>query len=179
MLQWPTPHLRVLNASTAAILGLVLLSGGIARAQTLRDAMVSAYNASPLLLAERAALRAADESVPIALSNWRPTVQFTASTGIEHEQITSDCTKHFEGVSPCSVAIPPNGLPPGATSQAAAIVGQGNFNANISPQTYALTISQPIYRGGRTEAQTEQALNLIRAERARLQSTEQAVLLNA
>jgi outer membrane protein len=43
----------------------------------------------------------------------------------------------------------------------------------------ALVISQPLYRGGRTVAQTRQAEATVMAERALLQATEQSILLSA
>ena len=43
-------------------------------AQTLEEAMIAAYLTNPDLEAQRAALRATDELVPQALSDWRPTV---------------------------------------------------------------------------------------------------------
>lgn len=42
-----------------------------------------------------------------------------------------------------------------------------------------LTVNQPVYRGGRTEAAVDQAEALVRAQRASLLSIEQDVLLNA
>jgi len=47
-----------------------------------------------------------------------------------------------------------------------------------SPNTVSMTLSQPIYRGGRTVAATNRAENQIKAERARTQVTEQTVLLD-
>lgn len=43
----------------------------------------------------------------------------------------------------------------------------------------SLNLNQPLYRGGRTIADTETARNTIRAQIARLESVEQQVLLNA
>lgn len=51
-----------------------LLHGGQARAETLVQALVSAYASNPTLKAERARLRSTDEGVPQALSGWRPTI---------------------------------------------------------------------------------------------------------
>ena len=53
-----------------------------ARAQSLSDALMAAYRNNPTLLARRARVRAQDEGVPQALSNWRPDVSFTASNSI-------------------------------------------------------------------------------------------------
>ena len=46
------------------------------------------------------------------------------------------------------------------------------------PLTGSLTITQNLYRGGRTVAATEQAENNVKADRARLADTEQSVLLS-
>lgn len=58
-------------------------------------------------------------------------------------------------------------------------VGSRDRPEHRDPVTGALTVSQPLYRGGRTLASTRRAKNLIEAERARLTSTEQSVLLDA
>ena len=50
------------------------------RAQTLEEALVAAYLTNPDLEAQRAALRATDELVPQALSDWRPTVAIDGSS---------------------------------------------------------------------------------------------------
>lgn len=48
---------------------------------TLQQAWVDAYTNNPSLESERAKLRATDEQVAQALSNWRPTIQGTSNTG--------------------------------------------------------------------------------------------------
>src|SRR5579862_6168335 len=65
---------------------LVALSGTLAiavcggtRAETLYQALASAYSNNSDLVGARAHLRATDEQVPQALSGWRPTVTLTAS----------------------------------------------------------------------------------------------------
>ncbi len=73
----------------ALILGFLaaLYSFG-ARAETLEDALIEAYNTNPQILAERANLRATDEGVSQALGGWRPTVQFSATAGREKFEAT-------------------------------------------------------------------------------------------
>ena len=165
-----------------AVAGLVLLAlsaPGPARAQTLQDALTSAYNTNPQLLAERATLRATDENVPQALANWRPTVQVTGSEGIDHNSIRQDCDKIFQSLNLCTGS--PQTIKSDREAGAATTTNfltNNAFSQNLSPQTYGLNIVQPIYRGGRTEAQTEQATNLVRSERAHLVSVEQGVLLS-
>jgi len=50
-------------------------------AQTLEQALVSAYRNNPTLLAARARLRATDEGVNQALSDWRPTISAEGDAG--------------------------------------------------------------------------------------------------
>ncbi|MEE2661989.1 MAG: TolC family outer membrane protein [Pseudomonadota bacterium] len=137
---------KILIALPVAVAGVLQLD--IAASQTLEETLVKAYQQNPKLKAERARLRATDEGVPQALSNWRPTVRVTGSAGVKR----SDST----------------------------IRGPAAKEADVTkPLTGALTITQNLYRGGRTEAGVEEAENNVKADRARLSSTEQLVLLNA
>jgi outer membrane protein len=61
-----------------------------ARAVTLEAALVEAYQGNPSLNAQRASTRATDESVPQALSGYRPTVSVTVNGG---EQSLSSTTR--------------------------------------------------------------------------------------
>lgn len=56
-----------------------LTAANAVRAQTLEEALVSAYLTNPELESQRAAVRATDEFVPLALAGWRPTIQVTSS----------------------------------------------------------------------------------------------------
>lgn len=152
--------LIVRRACVVSGLALSLAAGlapGLASAQTLQDALVQAYQNNPQLQAERANLRATDENVPQALANWRPTVSLTASQAYSHIDSTSRETTV-------------NSLNQTTTSDVS------GSSSNL-PQTYGVSISQPIYRGGRTVAQTAEALNLVQAERARLVLEEETILL--
>jgi outer membrane protein len=51
-------------------------------------------------------------------------------------------------------------------------------SSSSNPHAVGASISQPVYRGGRTVASTREAENLVRAERARLVGIEQDVLLD-
>jgi TolC family type I secretion outer membrane protein len=133
-----------------------------ASAETLAEALAMAYGSNPQLQAERARLRATDELVPQALSNWRPTVQVTGSGGISRTDSSSSSSRVDA-----------------ASSAAALSAGTGSGTQTIRTSDVQLQMAQPLYRGGRTVAQTSQAENLVRAERATLIATEQTVLLNA
>ncbi|MBH89733.1 MAG: hypothetical protein CMF71_05860 [Magnetovibrio sp.] len=51
------------------------------QAESLREALGIAYESNPSLLAKRAELRATDEGVPQAISEWRPSLTATGSSG--------------------------------------------------------------------------------------------------
>src|SRR3954453_3587898 len=134
----------------AAAAGL-LIAGNTATAQTLTESLAYAYRNNPQLLAQRAALRATDENVPQALSGWRPTVTVTGQSGFNRAGLTSD-----------------NPLTGGHNSI---------YNSFIN-RAVQLQATQPIYRGGRTEAATKQAINTVQAARAQTLSVETTVFTN-
>jgi len=64
----------------AAVLSLAALAvTGAARAETLTEALVSAYNTNPELAAARASLRVTDEDLAEALSGFRPILELQGS----------------------------------------------------------------------------------------------------
>ncbi len=136
---------RLVAAAVAAV-GLIAGSVPPAGAQTLAEALAAAYASNPTLRAARAGLRAANERVPQALSNWRPDIRVTGSVGKQRIDSESSSTSIDDRTTPLE-----------ATAE----------------------VSQPLYRGGRTEAATQSAENEVRAERSALVSVEQDVLLRA
>jgi len=64
------------------ILGVTFITPITSKAQTLEEALASTYLSNPEIQAQRAALRAADELVPQALSGWRPTLQIVSNVNI-------------------------------------------------------------------------------------------------
>ncbi len=78
----------------AAAMAAVLAIPHSAGAETLEGALGQAYRNNPTLNAQRAALRATDETVPQALSNYRPRVQGSFDTGYQH----------FESISTAAAA---------------------------------------------------------------------------
>lgn len=55
----------------------------------------------------------------------------------------------------------------------------GTEDNELFERTYGASIEQPVFRSGQTAAAVRSAENTVRAERARLDSTEQSVLLDA
>lgn len=67
------------NLLTIALATSALIAPSAAQADTLRDALVGAYNTNPVLAAARASQRATDETVAIQKANGRPSVSTTAT----------------------------------------------------------------------------------------------------
>ncbi|MGI9504609.1 MAG: TolC family outer membrane protein [Geminicoccaceae bacterium] len=65
-----------------AALSASLLLTSKSAAQSLNEALVSAYLTNPALEAQRSALKATDELLPQALAGWRPTLAVDAETGL-------------------------------------------------------------------------------------------------
>jgi TolC family type I secretion outer membrane protein len=118
------------------------LMTGAATAESLIDALASAYSTNPTLLAQRAALRVLDESVSNAVAGWRPTVSVSASAGQKRTNTS---------------------VTPGRTFQ---------------PQSLSFSLSQNLYRGGRTVAGVRKAEFNVLAGRETLRNVEQTVLLS-
>ncbi|WP_417833782.1 TolC family outer membrane protein [Thalassospira xiamenensis] len=126
----------------------ILATGGIvangASAESLEEALIKAYQSNPTLESGRASLRATDEQVSQALSNWRPNVSLSGEAGFR------DLDSDLNGTE---------------------------TDNSLTPYTVGAEVVQPLYRGGRTVAETDRAEARIRAARAALRSSEQDVLL--
>lgn len=118
------------------------------QAETLTDALVSAYQGNPTLQAQQAQQRAVDEGVAQAVSGWRPTLTGTAS----YSHLLQD-----SGIG-------------GANSTA-------NSDIKLNPMRLSAILTQPLFRGGRTVAATKQAKSSVQSGRAGLIAAEQDILL--
>jgi outer membrane protein len=137
------------TSRAASVVAALLLAPVSASAQTLTESFAYAYNNNPQLLAQRAALRATDETVPQALANWRPTVNFTGAAG--YNRGGEEVPNPFTGASTPTI-----------------------FSSFVS-KSIDLKVTQPVYRGGRTEAATKQAINTVEATRAQTLGVETLV----
>ncbi|MFH5925737.1 TolC family outer membrane protein [Roseomonas xinghualingensis] len=161
MTSTPAPRARLRDALLGTALAGIALAGfafggtAPAYAQTLQEALAQTYVDNPTLATARAQLRVVDENVPQALAGWRPTVSLSGSAGY------TDGSARTRGTLP-------NGQRIGVTTD------QDRPVASV-----AATVTQPLYRGGRTVASTRQAENQVLAQRARLLATEQQVLQDA
>jgi len=144
-------------AMTALIaLSLAVLAPAKATADTLEWALVQAYQNNPQLNAQRAALRAQDETVPQALSGYRPKVALTATGG---SQFQSTLSKN-------------------PTAQPPAPIYTGT-EATFTPHSVGLQATQTLFNGFQTANRTRQAEAQVSSGRATLFVSEETVLLNA
>lgn len=130
--------------------GAVGVPSSHAQAQTLDETLAESYRTNPDIRAEQASLRATNEDLSQALAGFRPNVQAEASVSARSSESPSQTT-----------------LQSGRTGQ------------RVNPAEVGITLSQPLYRGGRTVASVEQAEAVIQAGRAALADVEQSVLLSA
>jgi outer membrane protein len=123
-----------------------------ASAETLESALARAYGGNPTLDAQRSAVRAVDENVPIALSGYRPTIAATANAGLSY-----------------------------TTGQAGSILGGTGTRAyreGLVPRSIGLQVSQNLFNGFRTANSTRQAESQVLGARETLRTTEQTTLFN-
>lgn len=113
---------------------------------TLAEALAATYANQPALQAERAKLRATDENVPQALAGWRPTVVMAGTAG------------YGDGMS---------------RTYSGSLGSTLNVRTDRLIGTAQATLTQPLYTGGKTQANVNRAKNQVMAERATLIAQEQ------
>lgn len=143
---------RWVAALTAGVSLLAVAAN--AQAQSLEEALAHAYNTNPTLQAERARLRATDESWVQARSARLPSVSADASISRNSTESRSTFVLGNQQV-----------------------VSQSETDS--TPKNYSITATQSIYRGGRTSGQINQASAQVMAGRESLRAVEQGVLVDA
>jgi outer membrane protein len=124
---------------------------------SLLEALAVAYETNPVLAAQQASLRATDEGVAVANGGWRPTI--SAGGTYAYQQY------YF--------------FPQTVTDPAGNVIFGPFSTISAHPLQGALTVTQPIFKGGRTIAQIGRAKAFVRVGRAQLIAAEQTVLLSA
>ncbi len=139
----PIAPSRLVPVSLALALGSLAVP---AHADSLGNALSDAYNGNAAIQAQRYSLRQTDESVPQALSGWRPTVELSGQVSRQHQ-----------------------------------FLNLGGFPARetFTQENGGIQVTQPLYRGGATEAGTKAAEANVAAGEAQLADTEQSQLLAA
>ncbi len=134
-----------------AVVSLVLCSvSTMAMAESLSDILAYTYENSLTVNAERAALKATDESVAKAKSGYRPTLIAQGSAGRSYYKAKYDNN----------------------------YIGQGQ-KAYQDPHGIGISFVQPVFSGLTTVHSVEAAKQQVRSERANLINTEQSTLLDA
>jgi outer membrane protein len=121
-------------------------AGTIGLPHTLSEALAATYSYQPALQAERAKLRATDENIPTALSGWRPTVILQGQAGY------GDGTARAYSFLPHLPTTDANSKTP--------------LQRDLA--TASATVTQPVYTGGKVQANVNHAKNQDMAERANL-----------
>jgi outer membrane protein len=121
-----------------------------AAADTLEWALVQAYQNNPSLNAQRASSRATDESVPQALSTYRPKLGATVGGG--YNFISQEARRFF---------------------------AQGAGAETFYSRTVGANVSYALFNGYQTANRVRQAESQVSAARETLRATEQQVLLDA
>lgn len=138
------------SAAAAAVLAGGLLLADTLSAETLEQALSSAYTYNPRIDAERARLRAIDESVPQAMAGYRPFIDANADIGAQRT------TTRFDDD-----------------------FGGGKSTSRTFPRGYDINLQQNLFNGFRTTNQVNQAEANVRAGRENLRDVERQVLLEA
>ncbi|WP_269716405.1 TolC family outer membrane protein [Caulobacter sp. NIBR2454] len=141
--------------AAACSIGLVAGVGG-AHAETLAEAIALAYQTNPTLQGQRANQRALDESYVQARTGYRPTV--SGALGASYS--------HIKPGSPGQIDTNGDGVPD-------VTVGGSTENNTGSA---SLTVSQPLYTGGRVSSEVAAAEADVNAGRQNLRSVEQSVV---
>jgi outer membrane protein len=152
----------MLTCRRAGLLAMVCAAGALAAlpvaAETLADAIALAYESNPTLQAQRATQRALDENYVQARSGWRPTL----SLGVQ-DTYNQTRTPGAMGL------VDTNG--DGIVDTFASSSYQEQYGANAF-----VTLSQPIYTGGRVAAAVTAAEADILTGRENLRRVEAQVL---
>ncbi len=139
---------RAVGTATIALIAFALTTS--VSAETLESALAQAYNNNPQLNAQRASVRATDETVSQALSGYRPRISAGADTGIQQFDVTTQT-----------------------------LVGNVKTRETLHPRGGNISAVQTVFNGFRTGNQTRQAEASVFAAREALRNVEQSVLLDA
>lgn len=170
---------NLLLTGVAMVLGGAMagLTGGAASAQSLTDALATAYSNNPTLLSQRASQRATDEGVPQALSGWRPTVTFTSSAGkLDQDFQPGSATRRDDVISPFNNSISINqplyrGSTSASVASAEALVQAGRATLTSTEETVLLNVVTAYMDVLQNQAVLELQRNNEQVLRRRLEST--------
>lgn len=138
------------TSALAFVVSAFMASANGAQAEPLKAALAKAYTSNPTLEAQRKELESNLYLIPEAQSNFRP------SLGVSGSADWRRTDNEIANPVPSTVS-----------------------KTDLSTQEMAVSLTQPLYRGGRTRAEVNEARNLVMSNIALLTQTEQDVLLDA
>ena len=149
---WGARPRRFLRSTLLGAAALATIGAAVARAETIGGALIKAYLTNPDINTQRAAVRAADEGVPMANAGYLPTVNATGNIAVERAQTS---------------LFGPNGTASGSTM------------VDLKPRGYGVTANETVFNGNRTLNSIRQAESKVFGAREQLRNTEQNTLLSA
>src|SRR5579883_530563 len=114
---------KVITGAAALVLLMTCAGPAPVLADTIEGALIQAYQSNPQLNAQRAQVRSTDETVPQALSGYRPKVSVTASVGYQYTD-----TLLTQGGTPTNLV-------------------RTDLHGTNPPRSAGLTVSQTLYNG--------------------------------
>jgi outer membrane protein len=151
-----------MSVSCVAVLIVMGLAPASGRAETLADAIALAYQSNPTLQAQRAQQRELDETYVQARAGWRPTASATGQAYWSRTDLGKEYGAQGEIVS--------NGT--GGYNQ---VAGGGSYQENYGEGQ--ISVTQPLYTGGRIAATVKAAEATVLAGRETLRTVEAQILL--
>ncbi|MDP4026040.1 TolC family outer membrane protein [Methylobacterium sp. NEAU 140] len=194
-------RLTGLAASLAAVVAAAPVG-----AETLESALARAYRGNPALNASRAGVRATDESVAIAQSGYRPTVNVEADIGSSYFEGRAGNVKGRDllgfartqalltagsgtigtvGASGGGGGTAGGGSTGGSSGGVASSTGNVSdsvsptFRQTTTPGGAGITVNQTLFNGFQTDNNVRRAESTVYSQRETLRFTELTVLYNA
>jgi outer membrane protein len=146
---------KVVTGAAALVLLMVCAGPAPVLADTIEGALVQAYQGNPQLNAQRAQVRSTDETVPQALSGYRPKVAVSASAGYQYMDALS-----LQGSTPQQKVIT-------------------DLHGATPPRSAGVTVTQTLYNGNQTANRTRAAEAQVSGSREALRVLEEGVLFSA
>ena len=146
----------------ASLLASSFFVSSQARAETLREALLAAWQTNPQLQAARQGFFSASTDVQTAFAEWLPQADLRVEYGLNQINSTLLGGQGAQSGSPTNTPS-----------------GTGEFRNTRNPWSASIGVTQNIFRGGQIIGRFKQAQSLREASYGDLLSTEQTVLLNA
>lgn len=145
-----------LMLAASALASAMMAISAPATAETLQEALASAYTYNPTLEAGRSGLRAVDESVSIANAGYRPVISGGGTLSWENTTLAGNGANNVVGTT--------------------GNITQGGINRSAG---YGVGITQPIFTGFQTTYGVRGAEADVRSARELLRDTERSILMQA